>query len=325
MARCTSKRHRMEGIGMTNVLSRLAGSLVAIVTPLRDTDLDAGALGSLCRRQIEAGTAALVVCGSTGEASCLNAAEFQLAVCVAVDAAAGRVPVIAGCTAAATSTSILLANAACDAGAAALLLAAPPYNKPTQEGVFAHVRAVSHAVCLPIMLYDIPSRAGIGITDDTIARLFEAELIFALKDATADLSRPPRLRARCGDGLLQFTGEDATAAAYRAMGGVGCVSVTANVAPALCAALHAAWDARDLAGFAAIRDLLDPLHRALFAESNPIPVKAALELLDLCSSAVRLPLTRATPATREGLARVLPAVMRAEQRAGSELRYALAS
>jgi 4-hydroxy-tetrahydrodipicolinate synthase len=315
----------METTAMTSALSHLGGSLVAIVTPFRDTQLDATSLAALCRRQIDAGTAALVVCGSTGEAACLNAAEYLLAVRVAVDAAAGRVPVIAGCTAPATSTAILLANAARDAGAAALLLAAPPYNKPTQEGVFAHVRAISHAACLPIMLYDIPGRVGIAITDDTIARLFEAELIFALKDATADLSRPPRLRARCGDGLLQFTGEDATAAAYRAMGGAGCVSVTANVAPALCAALHAAWDRRDIAGFAATRDLLDPLHRALFVESNPIPVKAALELLELCSSAVRLPLTRATPATREALARILPAIMRAEQRAGGKLRYALAS
>jgi len=310
---------------MTSALSRLGGSLVAIGTPFRDTDLDASALAALCRRQIEAGTAGLVVCGSTGEASCLNAAEFQLAVRVTVEAAAGRVPVIAGCTAPATGTSILLANAARDAGADALLLAAPPYNKPTQQGVFAHVRAVSHAACLPIMLYDIPGRSGFGITDDTIGRLFEAELIFALKDATADLSRPPRLRARCGDGLLQFTGEDASAAAHRAMGGVGCVSVTANVTPALCAALHAAWDQRDLAHFAALRDLLDPLHRALFAESNPIPVKAAMELLELCSGAVRLPLTRATAATRDGLARVLPAIMLAEQRAGARPRYALAS
>jgi 4-hydroxy-tetrahydrodipicolinate synthase len=315
----------MEGIAMTSALSRLGGSLVAIVTPFRDNDLDERALAALCRRQIEAGTAALVVCGSTGEASCLKPAEYRLAVQTTVEAAAGRVPVIAGCTAPATATAILLADEARQAGADALLLAAPPYNKPTQEGVFAHVRAVSHAACLPIMLYDIPGRSGIDITDDTIGRLFEAELIFALKDATADLSRPPRLRARCGDGLLQFTGEDASAAAHRAMGGGGGVSVTANVAPALCAALHAAWEQRDIGRFATIRDLLDPLHRALFAESNPIPVKAAMELLELCSGAVRLPLTRATQATREGLARLLPAIMLAEQRAGAKPRYALAS
>jgi len=310
---------------MTKALTRLGDSLVAIVTPFRDTQLDDRALAALCRRQIDAGTEALVVCGSTGEASCLTTAEYQRAVHATVEAAAGCVPVIIGCTATATSTAIMLGNEARQAGADALLLAAPPYNKPTQEGVFAHVRAVAHATCLPIMLYDVPGRVGIGISDDTIARLFAQELIFALKDATADLSRPTRLRARCGEGLLQFTGEDATAAAYRAMGGAGCVSVTANVAPALCAALHAAWDQRDIAGFAAIRDLLDPLHHALFAESNPIPVKAAMELLSLCSSAVRLPLTRATTATREGLARVLPAIMLAEQRAGGRLRYALAS
>jgi 4-hydroxy-tetrahydrodipicolinate synthase len=310
---------------MTKALPRLGGSLVAIVTPFRNTQLDERSLAALCRRQIDAGTDAIVVCGTTGEAACLTTAEYLRAVRATVEAAAGRVPVIAGCTATATSTSILLGNEARQAGADALLLAAPPYNKPTQDGVFAHVRAVAHATCLPIMLYDVPGRVGIGISDDTIARLFTDELIFALKDATADLSRPPRLRARCGDGLLQFTGEDATTAAYRAMGGTGCVSVTANVAPALCAALHAAWDQRDLAGVAALRDLLDPLHRALFAESNPIPVKAAMELLELCSGAVRLPLTCATPATREGLARVLPAIMLAEQRAGGRLRYALAS
>jgi 4-hydroxy-tetrahydrodipicolinate synthase len=310
---------------MNDFFARLGGSLVAIVTPFRDTQLDETALAALCRRQIEAGTAALVVCGSTGEASCLTTAEQRRAIHVAVEAAGGRVPVIAGCTAVATATSMVLAAEAARAGADALLLAAPPYNKPTQEGVFAHVRAVAHAVCLPIMLYDVPSRVGIRIADDTIARLFDQELIGALKDATADLARPPRLRARCGDGLAQFTGEDASAAAYRAMGGAGCVSVTANVAPRLCAALHAAWDQRDLAGFGHIRDVLAPLNDALFAESNPIPVKAALELLGLCSGAVRLPLTRACQATRETLAGILPAIALAEQRACGMPRYALAS
>ena len=126
------------------------------------------------------------------------------------------------------------------------------------------------------MLYDVPSRSGVAISDDTVARLHDAELIVGLKDATADLSRPTRLRARCGDALLQWSGDDATAPAYRAMGGTGCISVTANVAPALCALLHRAWDNGDLSRFTALRDLLDPLHAALFVESNPIPVKAAL-------------------------------------------------
>jgi 4-hydroxy-tetrahydrodipicolinate synthase len=310
---------------MTNIFAELRGSIVAIVTPFRDMEIDETALGFLCDRQIERRTAAIVVCGSTGEASSLTPAEHERATRMAVEAAAGRVPVIAGCTSVATTASIQLAAGAARAGADGLLCAAPPYAKPTQEGVFAHIRAVAHATNLPIILYDVPSRVGIGIADTTIARLFAGGLIGALKDATADLSRPPRLRALCGTGLVQFTGEDATAAAHRAMGGSGCVSVTANVTPALCAALHDAWDKRDLDGFARIRDLLDPLHAALFAESNPIPAKVALEILGLCSAAVRLPLTRAVPSTLEGLLRTLPPISMAEERASITPRYALAS
>lgn len=312
---------------MSDIYSSLSGSLVAIATPFHEHEyeLDETALSLLCDRQIEHRTAAIVVCGSTGEASCLTPTEHERAVRIAVEAAAGRVPVIAGCTAIATAGSIQLATAAAHAGANGLLCAAPPYCKPTQEGLFAHIRAIAHASSLPIMLYDVPSRSGIGIADTTIARLFAEELIGALKDATADLSRPPRLRALCGDGLVQYTGEDATAAAYRAMGGAGCVSVTANVTPALCAALHNAWDKRDIARFARIRDLLDPLHAALFAESNPIPVKAALEIFGLCSGAVRLPLTRAMQQTRERLVHVLQSIAIAEEPTPLTPRYALAS
>jgi 4-hydroxy-tetrahydrodipicolinate synthase len=174
------------------------------------------------------------VCGSTGEAPSLTPAEHERAIQIAVEAAAGRLPVIAGCTSLATTTSVHLAAEAARAGADGVLCAAPLYAKPTQEGIFAHIRAVAHASDLPIMLYDVPSRVGISIADSTIARLFTEELIGALKDATADLS--PRLRALCGTGLVQFAGDDATAAAHRAMGGSGCVSVTANITPAPCAA-----------------------------------------------------------------------------------------
>ena len=156
--------------------------------------------------------------------------------------------------------------------------------------------------------------AGWAIADATIAKLFAGGLIFAVKDATADLSRPPRLRALCGEALGQFSGDDATTAAYRAMGGVGSVSVTANVTPALCAALHRCWEAGDLPGFARLRDMLDPLHAALFAESNPIPLKAALGELALCADELRLPLTRAVDGTRERLGKVLAAIMPAEER-----------
>jgi 4-hydroxy-tetrahydrodipicolinate synthase len=310
---------------MTNIFAGLHGSIVAIVTPFNGMEIDETRLGFLCDRQIKRRTAAIVVCGSTGEASSLTPAEHEHTIRIAVEAAAGRVPVIAGCTSPATTASVHLAAGAARAGADGVLCAAPPYAKPTQEGIFAHIRAVAHATNLPIMLYDVPSRVGIGIADSTIARLFAEELIGALKDATADLSRPPRFRALCGTGLVQFAGDDATAAAYRAMGGSGCVSVTANVAPALCAALHDAWDRRDLDEFARIRDLLDSLHAALFAESNPIPVKAALEILGLCCGGVRLPLTRAAQSTRERLVRLLPPISVAEERASLTPVYALAS
>ena len=308
---------------MHDCLSALHGSAVAIVTPFRDGRLDAEALARLCERQIERGTAALVVCGSTGEAAALSPAEQADVIGVAARVAGDRFPVIAGCTASATEQAVALAAVAGASGAKALLCAAPPYVKPTQDGICAHFRAVSHGANLPIMLYDVPSRVGVAIADDTIAQLFRRGVISALKDATADLARVPRLRALCGETLVQMTGDDATAAAYRAMGGSGCVSVTANVAPALCASLHAAWDSRDLVRFARVRDLLDPLHSALFAESNPIPVKAALAELRLCSGEVRLPLTRATQSTQSRLAQVLPDLMRAEEKLVPRRRYTL--
>jgi 4-hydroxy-tetrahydrodipicolinate synthase len=308
--------HRLENIG---------GSLVALATPFRHTQIDGTALAMMCERQIERGTAGLVVCGSTGEASTLSMVEQVRAIHIVVEAAAGRVPVIAGCTASATSHAIELATEAGRAGADGLLCAAPPYNKPTQEGVIAHIRAVAHAADLPVLLYDVPSRVGIAIADATIARLFEQDLIAGIKDATADLARPPRLAALCGNRLAQLTGDDATQVAYRAMGGHGCISVTGNVAPALCALLHRSWDYGDLSGLARLRDRLDPLHAALFSETNPIPLKAALAQLELCTDEVRLPLTRAMPATAERLAGVLSDLMPLEEASVPQPRWARAS
>jgi 4-hydroxy-tetrahydrodipicolinate synthase len=311
---------------MPAVAERLAtcgGSLVALVTPLRDQALDLATLAALCERQIRRGTGGIVVCGSTGEAPALTVAEHSRVVAAAAEAVAGRVPLLAGCGAPGTQAACELAAAAARHGADALLLSAPPYVRPTQEGLLAHVRAVAHAADLPIMLYDVPSRVAVAFSDASIATLVERELIVALKDATGDLARPPRLQALCGPGLLQFTGEDASAAAHRAMGGHGCVSVTANVAPALCAQLHRAWELNERGRVARLRDTLAPLHQALFAESNPIPVKAALALLGLCGGEVRLPLTRATPQTHTALAAVLAALMPEEDRAAPRQRYAL--
>jgi 4-hydroxy-tetrahydrodipicolinate synthase len=306
-------------------LAGLTGSVVALATPFRDGRIEAVALVRLAERQVTHGSAAIVVCGSTGEAATLTAEEVAIAVRLVVHAVDGRVPVIAGCTASGTEQAVGLAIAAARAGTDALLCAAPPYVKPMQDGIVAHIRAVSHAVSLPVMLYDVPTRAGVAIADATVAALFGRDLIFALKDATADLSRPPRLRAICGPRLLQFSGDDATAGAHRAMGGAGCVSVTANAVPALCAALHRAWDAGDLAGFARLQDQLAPLHDAMFAETNPIPVKAALALLGLCEAELRLPLTRASAATEARLAALLAELGPAEQRAATPIPLALAS
>jgi 4-hydroxy-tetrahydrodipicolinate synthase len=204
---------------MRNPVFGVGGSLTALATPFRDTHVDWVALSRLSERQINRGTAALIVCGSTGETAALILPEYARAVRTVAEAASGRVPVIAGCTALATSAAVALGIEAASSGADALLCAVPPYVKPTQEGIIAHIRAIAHATDLPVVLYDVPSRSGVAIADDTVARLHDAELIVGLKDATADLPRPTRLRARCGDAFMQWSGDDATAPAYRPWAG----------------------------------------------------------------------------------------------------------
>ena len=289
-------------------VSALRGSAVALPTPFKNGMIDQGALAALARRQIDAGSTALVVCGSTGEAASLSIKEFGRAVETVVAAVQGGVPVVAGCTAPATAAAAELAVVAACGGADALLCAPPPYSRPTQEGIAGHIRVVAHACGLPVLLYDVPGRCAVAVADATVAGLFERGLIFGIKDATADLSRPPRLSRLCGPQFVQMSGDDATAIAYRAMGGDGCISVTANVTPRLCARLHDAWDAGTFTQWA----VLEPLHAALFAESNPIAVKAALTMLGLCSGELRLPLLRASAATCDVLADLLPAIMRHE-------------
>lgn len=293
----------------------LRGVLPALVTPFLAGDsgeLDLAALSRLTARAAARGVGGIVVCGSTGEAPALTPVEHACAIACAAEAA-GSLPVVAGVGAPCTETAAALAVAAEHVGATALLVSAPPYVKPGQAGLRAHVRAVAAATGLPVVLYDVPSRAGVAFADETIARLFEEGHIQALKDASGDLSRPPRLARLCSPGLVQLSGDDATALAHLAMGGQGCVSVTANLAPALCGALQSAFATRDLSFAATLRDLLAPLDAALFAEANPIPVKAALGLLGLCAPVLRLPLTHAEPATAERLAQVLASVMELEE------------
>ncbi len=300
------------------------GSIVALATPFSGGTPDAAALARLCQRQVDAGTTALLACGSTGEAAAMSPHEQAAVLCRVVEVA-GAVPVIAGCGACSTEAAVELAMLAARHGAAALLCAPPAYVRPTQDGILAHVRAVAHAAGLPVLLYDVPGRTGVAVRDETVARLFECGLIVGIKDATADLGRPARLRARCGPELLQLGGDDATAAAHRAMGGHGCVSVAANLVPRLCALLHRSWDQGELATFARTRDLLAPLADALFAESNPIPLKAALAMLDLATGELRLPLTRAGRDTCDRLAGMLVGLMEAEDALAPRGRYALAS
>ncbi len=303
----------------------LAGSMTALSTPFSNGAIDRLAFTRLCERQIDRGTTALIVCGSTGEAASLQIEEQVALIDIAVGVAARRVPVIAGCGGASTEAAGLMAGLAAKSGADALLCAPTPYVKPTQDGIVAHIRTLAHVSDLPVILYDVPSRTGVAIKDETIARLFERGLAIGVKDATADLGRPPRLRALCGPELIQLSGDDATAGAYRAAGGHGCISVTANLTPSLCSLLHRSWDCGDLVSFARIRDLLAPLHDTLFLESNPIPLKAALAMLNLAHGDVRLPLTRAIEPTRERLADLLTQIMGLEESVAAQHDYALAS
>ena len=303
----------------------LRGSMTALATPFSQGMVDQAAFVRLCQRQITRGTTALIVCGSTGEAAAMQAAEQATLIRLAVETANGQVPVIAGCAGSCSEAAAGIASLAAKSGAAALLCAPTPYVKPSQEGIIAHMRLLAHASDLPLILYDVPGRAGVAIRDETVATLFSRGLAIGLKDATGDLSRPPRLRALCGTDFCQLSGDDATAAAYRAAGGHGCISVTANLTPLLCSLMHRAWDTSDLTLFASIRDLLAPLHDALFNESNPIPLKAALGVLNLATEEVRLPLLRAAASTRDRLAELLGRIMNREEWMTSHQHYALAS
>ncbi|MCB9979306.1 MAG: 4-hydroxy-tetrahydrodipicolinate synthase [Rhodospirillales bacterium] len=280
------------------------GSITALVTPFAGQDADSvdfDAFDVLIERQIAARTSALVPCGTTGESPVLTHDEHGRIVQRCVRAVKGRVPVIAGTGSNSTREAIALSRQAADCGADALLIVAPYYNKPTQEGLYAHFKAIHDATALPIILYNIPGRCVVDITPDTCARLADLPRIAGLKDATNDLTRPTTLRARIAKPFALLSGEDATASAFLAMGGHGCISVTSNVAPDLCAQMHESWRAGDLSTFSTLRDRLAPLHRALFLETSPAPVKYALSRLGLCAETLRLPLVSPGPATRRAV------------------------
>ena len=294
---------------------RIHGSCVALPTPFRYGTVDFLALEALCHRQIDAGTAALVPCGTTGEAPLLTPAEHRRVVEATVAATGGHVPVIAGAGSNNTQTAVELARASEQAGAQALLCVTPYYLKPTQAGLVAHFTAIHDAVGLPIVLYDVPSRTACPMADVTITRLAELPRIVGLKDATGDIPRVKLLRRRLGNGFSLLSGDDATQAAFRRAGGDGCISVTANVAPALCVALQKACDQRDVEAIARLEATLAPLHAAMFLEANPIPVKRALYRLGLMVDGLRLPLTPLSAIADVQLAQVLKTVMPLEEQA----------
>jgi len=271
-------------------MTRLRGSITALVTPFRNGEIDEDAYRALIERQIENGTHGLVPCGSTGESPTVTHAEHKRLIEICVSQAKGRCPVVAGAGSNATHEALELARFAEEAGADALLCATGYYNKPSQAGLYGHFRALHDAVSLPIVIYNVPGRTVVNVSVQTIGELSKLPRIIGVKDATGDLARVALQRGASGAAFVQLSGEDMTAVGFNAMGGVGCISVTSNVAPAMCAEMQEATLEGDYPRAVALQDRLWPLHDALFADTNPAPAKYALSLLGLCTAEVRLPM-----------------------------------
>lgn len=281
------------------------GSFVALITPFKNGKVDARAFQDLVDWQIKQGTHGLVPCGTTGESPTLSHDEHKRVVEMCIEVAHGRVPVMAGAGSNSTAEAIALTKHAKQAGADAVLVVTPYYNKPNQAGLYAHYKALHDATRIPIFIYNIPPRSVIDMSVETMAELAKLPRIRGVKDATGDIVRPLRMRAAAGEGFCQLDGDDVTAIAFNAHGGVGCISVTANIAPKEVAQMQEASLAGDHAKALEIQERLMPLHQALFVEPNPVPVKFAASLLNICGPDVRLPLA---PVTKETQARVRAAL-----------------
>lgn len=274
------------------------GSIPALVTPFRDGMIDHAAFEALVDWQISQGSSALVPCGTTGESATMTINEHNKVIALTVRAAAGRVPVIAGCGSNDTATAALHMRHAETVGASAALVVCPYYNKPNQDGLYAHFEALTRASSLPILIYNIPGRSVVEMSVETMARLAQLPTIIGVKDATGNLPRVSAQRAACGPEFVQLSGNDDMTLGFMAMGGHGCISVTANVAPALCAAFQAACKAGDYTAALALQDRLYPLHAALFSDASPGPTKYALAKLGRLHEELRLPMTPASAAAR---------------------------
>ena len=277
---------------------KFKGSIPALITPMKNGEVDEAAFRKIIEWHIKEGSHGVVPVGTTGESPTLSHEEHKRVVEIAVDTVAGRIPVIAGTGSNSTHEAIDFTQHAEEAGADAALVVVPYYNKPTQAGLYAHFKSIADATSLPIFIYNVPGRSVADISVDTMARLAkDCTNIVGVKDATADLTRPSKQRHACGEDFIQLSGEDGTALGFNAHGGIGCISVTANVAPRMCAEFQEACLAGDYMAALKLQDRLMPLHSALFAETSPGPVKYAASLLDLCDAAMRLPMVPVSAAT----------------------------
>jgi 4-hydroxy-tetrahydrodipicolinate synthase len=275
------------------------GSFVALITPFRDGKVDEEAFQSLVEWQIDEGTDGLVPCGTTGESPTLSHEEHMRVTELCIEAVNGRVPVLAGTGSNSTDEAISLTHHAKEAGADGVLVVTPYYNKPTQEGLYRHYRALAEEVDIPIVIYNIPGRSVVDMSVETMSKLAEHPNVVGVKDATAKLERVSQQRLAMGPDFIQLSGEDGTALALMAHGGHGCISVTANVAPRACAEFQDACLAGDYGAALVLQDRLMPLHEALFVETSPGPVKFAASLLGKCTAELRLPLAEVSEGTKQ--------------------------
>ena len=280
------------------------GSNVALVTPFKNNKLDVDNYIELIHFHIKNGTNGLVPAGTTGESPTLSHKEHEKVIQLCINETKGKIPVIAGTGSNSTEEAISLTKHAEKAGADAALVVTPYYNKPTQEGLYQHYKAINDSCGIPLIIYNIPSRSVIDMTVDTMAKLFELKNIVGVKDATGILDRVNQQKEKMGDEFIQLTGEDANVLEFNKRGGIGCISVTANIAPKLCSDFQKfslSKNNNEIKEAERINDLLQPVHKSLFIESNPSPVKYAAKLLNLCSDEVRLPLVKVTNPTKESI------------------------
>ena len=279
---------------------KFQGSFPALITPMKNGAVDEAAYRKFVAWHIKEGSHGLVPVGTTGESPTVTPAEHKRLIEICVEEARGKVPVIAGAGSNNTAEAIEYAAHAKKAGADAALIVVPYYNKPTQEGIYQHYRAITKAVDIPIFVYNVPGRTVANCSVETLDRLAkDCKNIIGTKDASADLTRPSRQRLMTGENFIQLSGEDGTALGFNAHGGVGCISVTANVAPSLCAQLQEATLAGDYKKAIALQDRLMPLHHSLFVETNPGPIKYAVSLLGHCTPEARLPMVPVSDSTKQ--------------------------